>query len=192
VRVFLESDRLLLRHFTPDDLDYLVDLDSDPAVMRYITGGRGTSRGEASERLARYVAYHDQSPGFGFWLAVEKATGDVLGWFHLRPLPDMPPDEVELGYRLRRAAWGKGFATEGARALIDAGFSRFGVMRVVASTMAVNVASRRVMEKSGLRYVRTFHQEWPDRIDGDEHGDVEYAITRPEWLAARTRRTDGN
>jgi RimJ/RimL family protein N-acetyltransferase len=51
--------------------------------------------------------------------------------------------------------------------------------------MAVNAASRRVMEKTGLRYVRTFHAEWPDRIDGDEHGDVEYAITRQEWAATR-------
>ena len=51
--------------------------------------------------------------------------------------------------------------------------------------MAVNTASRRVMEKAGLRHVRTFHAEWPDRIDGDEHGDVEYALTRAEWSAAQ-------
>jgi RimJ/RimL family protein N-acetyltransferase len=51
--------------------------------------------------------------------------------------------------------------------------------------MAVNGASRRVMEKAGLRYVRTFHQPWPDRIEGDEQGDVEYALTREEWGAAR-------
>ena len=54
-----------------------------------------------------------------------------------------------------------------------------------ASTMVVNVASRRVMEKVGMRLVRTFHADWPVRIDGDEHGDVEYAITKDEWLANR-------
>jgi hypothetical protein len=66
-------------------------------------------------------------------------------------------------------------------ALIDKGFSELGVQRVVASTIVVNVASRRVMEKAGLRFVRTFHQPWPDYIDGEEEGDVEYALRRSEW-----------
>ena len=88
---------------------------------------------------------------------------------------------MELGYRLRKASWGKGYAAEGSRALIDRGFTDFGVQRVVASTMVVNVASRRVMEKAGLRFVRIFHQDWPDKIEGDEEGDVEYALLRSEW-----------
>ena len=121
---------------------------------------------------------------FGF----EKATGDFLGWFHLRPSPDHPvADEPELGYRLRRASWGQGYATEGSRALIDRAFAELGASRVFAETMAVNTASRRVMEKTGLRLVRTFHADWPVRIPGDEHGDVEYAITRDEWEADRRR-----
>ena len=91
------------------------------------------------------------------------------------------PDHPELGYRLRAASWGLGYATEGSRALVDLAFRELGAERVFAETMAVNTASRRVMEKAGLRYVRTFHQEWPDRIEGDEHGDVEYALTRAEW-----------
>ena len=76
---------------------------------------------------------------------------------------------------------GKGYATEGSRALIDKGFAEFGVQRVFAETMAVNTGSRRVMEKSGLRFVRAYHAEWPVRIPGDEHGDVEYALDRDEW-----------
>ena len=60
-------------------------------------------------------------------------------------------------------------------------FTELGARRVYAETMAVNLGSRRVMEKAGLRLVRTFHQPWPDRIEGDEHGDVEYALTRAEW-----------
>jgi RimJ/RimL family protein N-acetyltransferase len=78
-----------------------------------------------------------------------------------------------------------GYATEGSRALIDKGFADFGIERVNAETMAVNVGSRRVMEKAGLRCVRTFHADWPVRIPGDEEGDVEYAITRAEWEADR-------
>ena len=90
-------------------------------------------------------------------------------------------EEVELGYRLRRSVWGKGYATEGSRALIDKAFADYGARRVFASTMVVNVASRRVMEKAGLRFVRIFHQPWPDRIEGEEEGDVEYALLRSEW-----------
>ena len=92
------------------------------------------------------------------------------------------PDEVELGYRLRKSFWGKGYATEGSRALIDKGFAELGVQRVAAFTMVVNVASRRVMEKAGLTpRTRTFHQPWPDYIEGEEEGDVEYALLRSEW-----------
>ena len=115
---------------------------------------------------------------------MEKSTGRFVGWFHFRPAAAADPDEIELGYRLLRSAWGKGYATEGSRALIQKGFAELGVRRVVASTMVVNVASRRVMEKAGLRFVRTFHQPWPDYIEGQEHGGVEYALLRSEWEQA--------
>jgi len=62
------------------------------------------------------------------------------------------------------------------------------VQRVVAETMAINAASRRVMAKAGLAYVRTFHHEWPERIEGDEHGDVEYALTKADWGRQVTER----
>lgn len=182
MQVFLETDRLVLRRFTEDDVDLLVDLDADPEVMRYINGGMPTSRAEvADEVLPAFLGYYQRYPGYGFWAAIEKATGQFLGWFHFRPKPDGYDDEPELGYRLRRSAWGRGYATEGSRALIDKGFAEFGVQRVFAETMAVNTASRRVMEKAGLRYARAFHAAWPVRIPGDEHGDVEYALDRDEW-----------
>jgi RimJ/RimL family protein N-acetyltransferase len=185
--ILLETDRLLLRRFTAADLDNLVALDSDPAVMRFITDGRPTPREEIEyEVLPAFLRYYETFTGLGFWAAIEKSSGDFLGWFHLRPARDSPPHEAELGYRLRRAAWGKGFATEGSRALIDKGFADLGLQRIVASTMAVNLASRRVMEKSGLTYVRTFHQDWPFPIDGDEHGDVEYALSKSAWQHQQT------
>ena len=187
VDVFLETDRLLLRRFTADDVDNLVELDGDPAVMRFINGGRPTPREEIrDDYLPAWMSYYDRYPGYGFWAAVEKATGDFLGWFHLQPPADQGRrDEPELGYRLRRSAWGKGYASEGARALVDKAFADLGAERVFAETMVVNTASRRVMEKAGLRFVRVFHQDWPDKIEGDEHGDVEYALTRAEWERAR-------
>lgn len=186
LRPFVETERMLLRRFTESDVDNLVELDSDPEVMRYITGGTPTPRAEiVDDVLPAFLTYYRRVDGFGFWAAIDRAGGEFLGWFHLRPGPGHSGDEPELGYRLRRSAWGKGYATEGARALIDKAFRDLGASRVYAETMAVHTASRRVMEKAGMRRVRTFHQEWPYRIEGDEHGDVEYAVTRTEWERAR-------
>jgi RimJ/RimL family protein N-acetyltransferase len=196
--IYLETDRLVLRRFTGDDVDNIVELDSDPVVMRYITGGRATPREEVrDEVLPFWLAYYERGEELGFWAAVEKATGEFVGWFHFRPRPGGPPaggdadSGVELGYRLRRDAWGKGYATEGSVALIRKGFTELGVDRIYAETLAVNAGSRRVMEKAGLRYIRTFHQDWPEKIPGDEHGDVEYALTRAEWQAAQRQRDGG-
>ena len=182
MHVFLETERLILRRFTADDLDLLVELDGDPEVMRFLTGGKPTPREEIRDDiLPWFIQYYDRSEGYGFWAAIEKSSGDFLGWFHFRPQPESPADEPELGYRLRKAAWGKGYGSEGSRALIAKGFTDHGVRRVVASTMTVNTGSRRVMEKSGMTLVRTFFMEWPEVIEGSEQGDVEYAITREEW-----------
>lgn len=186
MEVFLETERLTLRRFTRDDVENLVELDSDPEVMHFINGGRATPREEVeNDILPAFFGYYERFAGYGFWAAVEKSTGRFVGWFHLRPATGAPAGELELGYRLRRSAWGTGYATEGARALIDSGFAEHGVQRVVASTMVVNVASRRVMEKAGLKFVRIFHQPWPDHIEGEEEGDVEYALLRSEWQQAK-------
>jgi RimJ/RimL family protein N-acetyltransferase len=184
--IFLETERLTLRRFTKDDEENLVELDSDPEVMRFLTGGRPTPREEIRSRvLPAFSGYYERFDGFGFWVAEEKATGRFLGWFHFRPRIDEPRDgEIELGYRLRRSAWGMGYATEGSRALIRKGFTELGVERVFAETMAVNLGSRRVMEKCGLTLVRTFHLDGLDAIDGAEHGEVEYALTRADWGAS--------
>jgi RimJ/RimL family protein N-acetyltransferase len=151
--------------------------------MHFTNGGRPTPREEIESKiLPRFISYHRDGLRFGFWAAIEKSSGDFLGWIHFRARPGTSPDQPELGYRLHKSAWGKGYATEGSRALIDKGFAEQGVQRVTAETMVVNTASRRVMEKCGLTLVRIFHQEWPDHIEGDELGDVEYALTRANWL----------
>jgi RimJ/RimL family protein N-acetyltransferase len=184
--VLLETARLALRRFTPDDADLLVELDSDPAVMRLLTGGVPTPRAKVErEVLPAFLAYDARPGGHGFRAALERESGAFVGWFHLRPAPGAPADEPELGYRLRRSAWGRGLATEGSQALVDHAFARLGARRVLAQTLVVHAASRRVMEKVGMTLVRTFSSDWPYRIEGDEHGDVEYAITREQWLSRR-------
>ncbi|ASR38193.1 GNAT family acetyltransferase [Prauserella marina] len=183
---FLETGRLILRAFTAADVDHLLALDNDPEVTRFINGGRPTSR-EAIETRTLPRLLHDY-PCWGtrgYWAAQEKITGTFLGWFEFRPLEERDPAVVELGYRLNQAAWGRGYATEGSLALIHKGFTDLDVERVTANTMAVNARSRRVMEKSGLFLVRNFTGDWPEAIEGSEHGEVEYQLTRAEWERSR-------
>lgn len=192
MQIYLETERLLLRRFTPADVENLVELDSDPAVMRYLNGGVPTPR-DIIERdiLPRFLASYDEMGEFGRWAAIEKATGEFLGWFSFRSHDDAHLDDVELGYRLRQASWGRGYATEGVQALIRRGFTDLGVRRVYATTYQDNRASRRVMEKVGLTFVRayrptpdevaavgTFQPAAADVWDGDE---VEYALEKSAW-----------
>lgn len=185
MRAILQTQRLALRRFTADDVDNLFALSSDPEVMRYLTGGRPTPREEIRDQVIPYhLAVYDAFPGLGTWAAELRTTGEFLGWFHLRPGHGEDVGDLELGYRLRRAAWNKGYATEVSRSLIRRGFADLGAGRVFAHTMTVNAASRRVLEKCGLVLVRTFPWAYPDLIvGGSEHGEVEYALTRPEWEA---------
>lgn len=173
---YLSTDRLVLRWLTPADVDDLVELDSDPEVMRFLTGGVPSKR-EAVERSL--LDRCERGAGYGRWAAA--ADGRFIGWFALTRDPGREPDEAELGYRLRRDAWGRGYASEGSRALLRKAFTELGTRRVWAETMFVNTPSRRVMERVGLRHVRTFHVHFDDPIPGTERGEVEYAVTREEW-----------
>ncbi|MFC4563045.1 GNAT family N-acetyltransferase [Nocardiopsis mangrovi] len=178
------TERMLLRRFTPDDLGLLVELDSDPLVMHHINGGFPTPPEVVRDKvLPRILGYYERYERLGFWAAVDPARAEFLGWFHFRPPTTAPPGATgtaELGYRLRRAAWGRGYAAEGARALIRTGFTDPGLHRVTAITRATHSASRRVMEKSGLSF---------RRVAPDSGGDiVEYALDRTAWA----RRVDGH
>ena len=189
--VLLTTARLILRRFTAADADYLFALDNDPAVMRYINGGTPTPRRVIeAEILPRFMRYDERYPGYGFWAAEEKAGRAFLGWFSFRPTQDRP-GELALGYRFRQAVWGRGYASEGARALIDKGFTEWGVACVVAGTYEENLASRRVMEKVGLTFRRAFRPSAAEILNSEtshitsaevwEGDEVEYALERAEW-----------
>lgn len=189
LRLFVETERMTLRRLTHADTENLIALDSDPAVMRFLGNGQPTPR-LVIERgtLPRMLASYDRYAGLGYWAAESKNDGEFLGWFELRPSGNGPFDDVELGYRLRSEVWGRGYATEGAAAVIRKGFLEFGVRRVFATTMAVNTPSRRVLEKCGMRWIRTYHDDSPDAVPGAEHGDVEYELFHEEWQRAQPAR----
>lgn len=192
----MRTERLALRRFSTADAANLLRLDGDPQVMRFLTGATRSLAQIRAEVLPALAGCHLRYPGFGYWAAETLADGEFIGWFGLRPVtptggamehwPDASGQTgvVSLGYRLRRSAWGQGYATEGARTLVRLAFTGLGVREVVATTMAVNTGSRRVMEKAGLRYARTVYLDWPEPLDGNEHGDVEYRLPREEWLPA--------
>lgn len=184
VDTHLETERLTLRRFTADDADLLIELDSDPAVMRYLTGGEATAPDIVRERhLPNIIAGYDTWHGdLGLFAAHERDGGAFIGWFCLRPESDGPQDEAELGYRLRQASWGRGYATEGSQALLHNGFTALELRMVWAETMTVNRGSRHVMEKLAMRLVDTIPTP-PDMetVEGAEHGGVRYEITQEQW-----------
>jgi len=188
------TERLELVPLTDAHLELEIVLDSDPEVMRYLSG-RAQSRAEVERAHLRRVAAAREVPGLGFWVGF--AGGDFVGWWILQPPhgPDQPKvaGEADLGYRLLRRHWRRGYASEGARELIRYGFDDLGLDRIFAQTMAANVASRATLSTVGLTYVRGFVSGDPydDLVPGAEQGEVEYEITRSTWRRygqARARR----
>ena len=178
----LHTERITLVPLADEHLEWEVALDSDPEVMRYLSG-RASTREEVEAGHARRMAAAQKVDGLGFWVGV--VDDEFVGWWILQPAhgPDQPDDPgvADLGYRLLRRHWRKGLASDGARELVRHGFDDLGVDRIIAQTMAVNAASRAVLERVGLTYVRTFPSSTTDPVEGIEEGEVEYAMTREQW-----------
>jgi len=145
---FLDTQRLTLREIGSADIEPLYALDRDPGVMRYIGDGSIGTRESAAAAVARAKRYYGLYPGLGKWRAEERSNGRFIGWFSLNYVPKTV--EVEVGYRLLPSAWGNGFATEGARALLRHGFETLGLYRIIGLTHPDNGASQRVLQKAGL------------------------------------------
>jgi RimJ/RimL family protein N-acetyltransferase len=191
----LRTARLGLRRFRDADAEALFNLDADPRVMRFISGGSGSSRAMVERQiLPRFIREQDDADIFGFWAAEH---GEVFaGWFSLRRIDGLP-GEASLGYRLRRQFWGQGLATEGASLLVDRGFRLGALEKIIATTYEENLASIAVMTKLGLRFQRSFkisadELEAMDTADLEASApfpgmDVEYAIDRASWQAGQSR-----
>lgn len=182
---YLQTRRVELRRLVDGDARLLFALDNDPEVIRYVH-----QRPPADERevrattLSRYMAYYDHYENLGFWAAIDRESGEFIGWFHLRPFEDRV-DDLELGYRLKQSSWGRGLATEVSGALLRKAFNELAATWVVARALAANAASIRVMEKLSMRFIKPFSEAGMDA--------VMYGVSRDEWIGmTRHGSADGD
>jgi RimJ/RimL family protein N-acetyltransferase len=186
----LRTSRIRLVPLSDEHLEHEVELDADPEVMRYLGNGRARTREEVEILHRQRLAAADRIPGLGFWAG--DVDGEFVGWWIMLPpeRDDQGPiqGQAEIGYRLLRRHWRKGLASEGARELVRHGFSDLALDRIFAETMAVNIPSRATMSAIGMQHIRTFHLHWDEPIAGVDLGEVEYAITRDQWLAHQSPR----
>ncbi len=167
----LQTDRLVLRMFRESDTDAYAEMVADPEVMRFL-GGKPMSRQEAWRNMAMVIG-HWHLRGYGFWAVEEKEGGELAGrvgcW-----RPEGWPG-LEVGWTLRRRFWGRGYATEAARASLDYAFTKLGQTRVISLIAPENVNSIRVAERLGEKP----EGEW--EVFGTKV--IIYAVSREEWLS---------
>jgi ribosomal-protein-alanine N-acetyltransferase len=144
-----DTERLRFRKMYPGDAEAMFELNSDPEVVQY-TGDVAFENVEAAEKFL--TAYQDvyKTNGYARWIVELKSTGEILGWCGLKLHPDKSTD---VGYRFYKRCWGKGYASESAKACIDYGFSILNLQRIVAHARKENIASLRVLEKCGLKII---------------------------------------
>ncbi len=154
----IETDRLYIRELLPEDEEGMYIMDSDPEVHRYLGQQPVKTRAETGA-VIKMIRQQYIDNGVGRWAVIEKETGDFIGWMGFKLMKEPVNGHVnhyDFGYRLARAAWGKGFATEAGKAALDHGLRVRGFSPVFAMTDVHNAASRRVLEKLGFRFVKVF------------------------------------
>ena len=177
--VLFETERLRLRRFTVDDVTNVLRLTSDAEVMRYIGEGKPMNRIDAWRNMAAALG-HWHLRGYGLWAVEEKQSGTLIGRIGLIN-PDGWPG-IEAGWMLRRAFWGKGFATEGARAALQFGFEQIGLDEILSMTVLANEPSWRVMERIGMTRDLNGDFDHPRVPDGHRlKRHILYRLKRANW-----------
>jgi ribosomal-protein-alanine N-acetyltransferase len=156
--IILETDRLLLRHQVPADLDDLWALYCDPQIVKYIPDAP-RSREEAREELEWHMHGHPRFPELGLWATIHKETGKFIGRCGLLPWTIDGQQEVEVAYTIAREYWGQGLATEAAQAILDYGFEKLNLSRLICVIDEDNLGSRKVAEKIGMSFEREAEDE---------------------------------
>jgi RimJ/RimL family protein N-acetyltransferase len=153
MKVILETDRLILREYVEEDAEAFFKLNSDPEVLRFVPDKLLLNVEQARQILVDHPIADYRKYGFGRGACILKSTGEQIGFAGLKYLEEF--SEVDVAFRLMRTHWGLGLATEAAIASVRFGFADLGLKRIIGLVMPENVASARVLEKTGLRYVET-------------------------------------
>lgn len=148
----ITTPRLVLRPFTVGDFDVLFEIVQEPEIFRYFPSTGAWSEDKV-ERYIQYQIAHWKKYNYGHWAVVIRETGQIIGWNGLEYLPDT--NETEVGYLLSGVFWGKGYATESAGAAVKFGLNKIGLKEIIGLTHPQNLASQRVLEKSGLSFSRS-------------------------------------
>lgn len=153
--IVAETERLILREFSPSEAAALYALNADPEVIRY-TGDRAfVDVAEARQLLATYDAYRER--GYGRWSIYRKDSGEYIGFCGLAYRPET--DEVDLGFRFYRRCWGSGYATEAGQRSLELGFGRYGLTKIVGRAIDGNSASQHVLTKLGMSPLSSFERD---------------------------------
>ena len=161
MKIFAETERLILREIVQSDENGFFELDSDPEVHRYL-GNKPVESIEEVRAVIKFIRQQYIDNGIGRWAVIEKNTNSFIGWAGLKLVKESinnHTDFYDIGYRLQKKFWGKGFATEAAKAAIDYGFNQLKLNEIFALADINNHASRKVLEKAGLKYIETFEYE---------------------------------
>lgn len=172
----IETDRLILRPFTREDIEPAYQLNLDAEVSKYTGDGGVVSREEIERRIVTHVLGDYARHGYGRHAVELKSTGEHIGFAGLKFLDDL--NEVDLGYRLARTHWGKGLATEAGRVLVDFGMQDLELPSIIALLLPDNIGSVRVLEKLGF----TFEGE---QMEDDLLAHC-YRLTREQWASNRS------
>jgi RimJ/RimL family protein N-acetyltransferase len=182
MKIFVETERLLLREIVPSDEKGFYELDSDPEVHRYL-GNKPVKSIEQIREVIEFIRQQYVDNGIGRWAIIEKTSGEFVGWTGLKLVKEQTNNHTnyyDLGYRLLRKYWGKGIATESAVASLDFGFNVLGVTEIYAMVDYQNFGSNNVLRKIGLNFMETFD------YDGIKHNW--YKINRNIWTEVRLNR----
>jgi len=169
MKVILETDRLFLREYIEDDAEAFFRLNSDPEVLRFVPDKRLLNVEQARQILVDHPIADYRKYGFGRGACILKGTGEQIGFAGLKYLEES--SEVDIAFRLMRTHWGLGLATEAALASVPFGFADLALKSIIGLVIPENIASVRVLEKTGLRYAETV-MFWGRQFS-------KYVITRP-------------
>lgn len=158
MKIFVETEHLILRELMPSDDDGIFELDTDPAVHKYLGNKPVKTIGESREVIA-FIRQQYIDFGIGRWAVIEKLSGDFIGWAGLKFITDTVNKHTnyyDLGYRFIKRYWGKGYATEAAIATVKYGFEELSLNEIYGMTDIGNLASKKALQNSGFKYIEDF------------------------------------